>query len=570
METLTRLGERFRPQQSNDFESLVEEAGVEPESYVKHAKSRSRTDTPFLVAHGLFLLILAFLLGYCVLNGDIDRITKGYDNCGNVCGKKNDFTIQHQQQCKAEDMTGKPYLVNIGTTRKCVTECDVIDGYNCLSMEPYRQQWQDDMRQMQTFLARVNRSLHLCLYEVVSLIGIALAFSIAILLMLRYMAMVFVWFCMFGVLLASAAATAYFGHLSYLTGDEYFFRLTFISGITTLIVVVMTVIVASKISLVIGLLKETEKSIASMPLLLFEPILTVLALFATWSAWFYFTLWTQSVGAAEEVAGHVLFIPDSITLFTDWYNLFAMVWMVQLVCCCQNMLIAGAVSAWYFAKDKMRLRSPISHSMCNMVTFHLGTVSFGSLIIAILQMIRVIFALLRRASRGLFCIDFCVSYLEGFVRFFTKNSFVMTSIHGYGFREAGSRAFRLLVDNAMQVVAVTSAGDCVLIMGKLLVVACAVPIGHFMIQSKGVVEDEWVLLILVGLMAFVIAHCFIGVYEMAIDTICLCFCEDCDVNDGVSRPYYMSQEMMNFIKESQASLKRKEPKNSGSSATELV
>ena len=31
---------------------------------------------------------------------------------------------------------------------------------------------------------------------------------------------------------------------------------------------------------------------------------------------------------------------------------------------------------------------------------------------------------------------------------------------------------------------------------------------------------------------------------MAIDTIFLCFCEDSEQNDGVTKPYYMSKGLM--------------------------
>jgi solute carrier family 44 protein 1 (choline transporter-like protein) len=34
---------------------------------------------------------------------------------------------------------------------------------------------------------------------------------------------------------------------------------------------------------------------------------------------------------------------------------------------------------------------------------------------------------------------------------------------------------------------------------------------------------------------------------MAIDTIFLCFCEDSERNDGISKPYFMSRGLMVFI-----------------------
>lgn len=36
-------------------------------------------------------------------------------------------------------------------------------------------------------------------------------------------------------------------------------------------------------------------------------------------------------------------------------------------------------------------------------------------------------------------------------------------------------------------------------------------------------------------------------FQMAIDTIFLCFCEDCEENDGVVKPYYMSKGLMVII-----------------------
>lgn len=41
---------------------------------------------------------------------------------------------------------------------------------------------------------------------------------------------------------------------------------------------------------------------------------------------------------------------------------------------------------------------------------------------------------------------------------------------------------------------------------------------------------------------------------MAIDTIFLCFCQDCEENDGLSRPYYMSRDLMDFVENSKKAL----------------
>lgn len=41
---------------------------------------------------------------------------------------------------------------------------------------------------------------------------------------------------------------------------------------------------------------------------------------------------------------------------------------------------------------------------------------------------------------------------------------------------------------------------------------------------------------------------------MTVDTIFLCFCEDCEQNDGITRPYFMSRGLMEFVQNSKKAL----------------
>jgi hypothetical protein len=36
---------------------------------------------------------------------------------------------------------------------------------------------------------------------------------------------------------------------------------------------------------------------------------------------------------------------------------------------------------------------------------------------------------------------------------------------------------------------------------------------------------------------------------MTVDTIFICFCEDSEVNDGITRPFFMSRELMEIMQE---------------------
>ena len=41
---------------------------------------------------------------------------------------------------------------------------------------------------------------------------------------------------------------------------------------------------------------------------------------------------------------------------------------------------------------------------------------------------------------------------------------------------------------------------------------------------------------------------------MSIDTIFLCFCEDSERNDGITKPYYMSKGLIEFVENSSKAL----------------
>jgi hypothetical protein len=45
------------------------------------------------------------------------------------------------------------------------------------------------------------------------------------------------------------------------------------------------------------------------------------------------------------------------------------------------------------------------------------------------------------------------------------------------------------------------------------------------------------------ILAFFVVHCFVAVFEMAVDSIFICYCVDRRENDGMSSPYYMSPKL---------------------------
>ncbi len=67
-------------------------------------------------------------------------------------------------------------------------------------------------------------------------------------------------------------------------------------------------------------------------------------------------------------------------------------------------------------------------------------------------------------------------------------------------------------------------------LGKLSVSMATVLVGGFLLQPADDSERSrfWAVpLILIGIISYVIASCFMAVFDMAVDTIFLCFCTFC-------------------------------------------
>ncbi|KAI4471354.1 choline transporter-like (slc family 44) [Holotrichia oblita] len=377
-------------------------------------------------------------------------------------------------------------------------------------------------------------------------------FSVILVALLRFFVGFLVWVVLIGVVLFSTIVTgilwylykqhtddknneiAYFGITISNDKKSYYLVGAIIATVVTLCVIVIIFALRKRIKLVVQLFTEAGKSITAMPLLLFEPILTLTSLLGVIICWFYFCLWIQSSGYLTYIREQFFtYQPDTAMKIAGFWNLFCMLWMCEFIIGCQHMVLAGSIATWYFTRNKNNLGNPVLYSFYNLVKYHLGSVCFGSLLVASVQLVRILLAMLQRYLRNktgkcarctLSCCQCCLYCFEKILKYISRNAYIEIAMYGRNFCESGRQAFKLLVNNSLRVTVINSVGDFVLLLTKILVVVATVLIG-------------------------------IQMLEMAIDTIFLCFCEDCEQNDGISRPYYMSKSLMNFVENSKKAMK---------------
>ncbi|KAK7588275.1 hypothetical protein V9T40_005520 [Parthenolecanium corni] len=525
-------------------------------------KSRTCTDVQYLVLFVGFIFVWAGLVAYAVSHGDLKRILEGYDDCGYICGMDNPAFNNSMipRDCSQRDLTLKNKLI---FGRRCIPEGEGA-AFEIVAASDVTE-----------FFEKAAKDVKVCYKEIVYLCLFALALSVFMIVLYRYFAGFLVWFVLISVVIVCVGFTAYLWSQwisARQTGDgaenkkTTYFVYAILATLATIIILLLIFGMRKSIHLVAHLFYESGKAVQAMPLIVCQPFVTFVAVCGLLFLWIYFFLWIESSGfpRLKVNAERITFKKDEVIQFARVFNVIAIFWMVQFFIGCQHMIISGAVSTWFFTRKKSAVNSPISTSYGYLFNYHLGTVALGSLLIAIVQIVRLIFSAVKSAvkepkndfTRSLYkCFSCCLYCLEKILVYLTRNAYIEVAIFGDNLWTSGKRAYHVLVNNALRVAAINSVGDFILFLGKALVVACSVLIGFKLLQNNDEINYIAVPLTIIGVFAYFVSHAFMTAFEMIIDTIFICFCEDCDMNDGQQNPYFMSKGLMEFVEKSQKVLR---------------
>lgn len=252
----------------------------------------------------------------------------------------------------------------------------------------------------------------------------------------------------------------------------------------------------------------------------------------------------------------------------QFFNLFMLFWLANFAIALGQVTLAGAFASYYWAFKKPHdiPAFPLFSSFGRALRYHTGSLAFGSLILAIVQIIRVILEYLDHRLKGaenkvakllLGCLKCCFWCLEKFLKFLNRNAYIMIAVYGTNFCTSARNAFSLLMRNIIRVVVLDKVTDFLLFLGKLLIVGGVGVLAFFFFTHRiKLVEDTaptlnyyWVPILTVLVGSYLIAHGFLSVFGMCVDTLFLCFLEDLERNDGsAERPYFMSPELRKLLK----------------------
>jgi len=326
-----------------------------------------------------------------------------------------------------------------------------------------------------------------------------------------------------------------------------------------------------QIAIAIGCVKTAGRAVNHMFAILLVPVIQAIGLMAFVIVWTYYAVYLASL--AEITTEDYEFDDntkiavrsfefDDFTYRCGWYLLFCLFWTSNYIVAIGDMAIALAVARYYFTREKWRVGSwTVFHATWQVLWYHSGTCAYGSLLIAIVQIIRAVIAKAQRAAKKadnrfakaiLCCCQCCFCLLEKCLRFISKNAYIQCAIFSSSFCKSCRKAFFLIARNLARVAALTYVSAAVLIIGKLFISSVVTLFGYFLIINSGVYQDLNSTAgptILIFLIAYWVSDFFMDVFDMSITAVLHCFIAD---EEMFTDQIYAEDDLKKYIDENGA------------------
>lgn len=213
-----------------------------------------------------------------------------------------------------------------------------------------------------------------------------------------------------------------------------------------LLLLVLLVFLCGRIRIAIGIIREASKALQAMPFLTLYPLVPTIFLVGLVAYWLVAAAYiatcagvdvTSTVnGATNSTVGTTVAINDDrVVNYLIIYHLFGLLWTNQLIHAGAYATIAGAFCEYYWTLDKRQVRSlPVARSVWRTLRFHMGSLAFGALLIAIIQLFRLVLEYIdhkmRAAKQGntvvkvvltclkcfLWCFEKCLKFVNKYAR----------------------------------------------------------------------------------------------------------------------------------------------------------
>lgn len=266
------------------------------------------------------------------------------------------------------------------------------------------------------------------------------------------------------------------------------------------------------------------------------------------------------------------------------YNFFMLLWTANFFLALGFFIMALVVCSWYFSataveidqyengietgKTKYTNPGTLCRAICVAFRYHLGTLFFGSLLIAIIQFIRALMLYIEKTYLEkykdnatikvvIWCIHCWLACIERIVKIISYNAFIICGIKNQGFLSSAVDALTLLTANIIRVSMLEFLATAACFLIKVFICCCNMVLAYILIQQTALTNDVEIEsglfpLFFILLISFAIASLFVNVFEVCVDTILMCFFVDEDSMKGMFMPPSLAKLVDKFTQIAEA------------------
>jgi choline transporter-like protein 2/4/5 len=335
-------------------------------------------------------------------------------------------------------------------------------------------------------------------------LAIFLSFLYSHLLSIEFLGTILIWSGLLGtvfgsialVVIAQRTATAWDAETPAQHSSDEILSLKIFSYIlvaASVLFFCMMVFLRKQINMSVQILALASTCINDMTFIVFTPFVNLCALVTFLVPCMIYMFYVASDGTFDTyyVAGvpvGKLYTPASGVIDRLWYLFFCFLWTMSWIVAMSSIVIAISCATWYFTEERYITgvnSFTVLRAYGTTIRYHWGTAAFGSLLIAVVELLRWYLLYLQKVYNRMpttqclvrwacCCVQCCLWCVEKFLKFISKNAYIQTAIHGSSFCTGCREAFYEIARNIFRVGAIHVVGGLALFIGKIFIVSITV------------------------------------------------------------------------------------------------
>lgn len=488
------------------------------EGPLKHRKCTDVLCCLFFAAFWIFVFIIA-INGF--VKGDLNNIAQPFDSDGFACGKGDRLEYRFL-------FIDNPYSAKFNENMVCVRECPAENGQvvDCVPNTDIKKC--DDMKVYGSYgfanrlcvpisgitVDSVKKRINIT-YITNAVEDIKDALWILVVMIVISFIICFVWYYLTQycagimitlMLVGSLTALILFGALSWkrytnlIQESDYnkdtastFKNTAIVLWVLAGIFLLLILCLISRIRIGAKMIAAAADFITDQPSVMFVPIFFTLKNAVFILLWVIAFAYTFSNGTIRydpgDLFGDMVWTKQNEAFV--WILVFALCWGISFNDSASMFVIAAMSAGWYFGRYNGQSVGFLT-ALWWAFFYHLGSLAFGSFIIALLWFIQLVlnymYQKLKEIGQDNFlykCAACFVACFERFMRFINKHAYIEIVLRNYSFCPAAAKCVEVLTTNFLRFAVLSGLVELFLFLGTVIISVCITIIGHFILKAYG-------------------------------------------------------------------------------------